>query len=461
MTKLHTLFVLGTALLALGVSCTRTSRPLNEKLQAALDAHLQRADVKGASAAVVLPDGSVWRGASGISHPGTAMNPDRVFAIGSITKNVVATLMLQLAEEGKLSLDDPIGKWLPPYPHVDPAITIRQMLNHTSGLFMFWDNPALWDDLVRYRTRHFTPDDVLSYLKEPHFRRGEGFRYSNTGYLLAATIITRVTGSSLSAEMRRRFWGPLDLRSACLAIEEPYPSNLAHVWGDNFEKDGSCRDITFLPRVSHDSITYGSAGVFMTAADLARWTHALFCGNVLRQDSLRQMQDFGRGAYGLGLGHWGHRVAGGLKAIGHGGGNIGTCATMVHLPDYGVSVAVMVNQFGTGRESRIARDLCRITAVSLHPMAWLHLLASPMGFVAAAWVLSSSLASVYAVRKGKPLVLVLFGAMAGVAGWVSADRWSPLDAVLYLLAGTLGTLGLLLLAYRRGFRRRATSADTH
>jgi D-alanyl-D-alanine carboxypeptidase len=134
---------------------------------------------------------------------------------------MVATLVLQLAEEGKLSLDDPIGKWLPSYPQVDPAITIRQMLNHTSGLFMFWENQTLWDDLIRHRTRHFTPEEVLGYLKEPHFRPGEGYRYSNTGYLLAAMIITRATGSTRAAEMRQRFWEPLGLRSACLALEEP------------------------------------------------------------------------------------------------------------------------------------------------------------------------------------------------------------------------------------------------
>jgi CubicO group peptidase (beta-lactamase class C family) len=129
------------------------------------------------------------------------------------------------------------------------------------------------------------------------------------------------------------------------------------VWGDNFEKDGSYRDITFLPRVSHDSITYGSAGVFMTAQDLARWTRALFHGKVLREDSLRQMQSFGPGAYGLGLGRFGFRVGGGLTAVGHGGGNIGTCAYMIYLPGYEVSIAVMVNRFGSGCESRIAGPL--------------------------------------------------------------------------------------------------------
>jgi len=455
MSRLHSLLMLGALSLVTAASCARSGQPLDEKLQTALEKCLRHYDVKGASAAVILPDGYVWRGAGGISHPGVNMGPEMAFAIGSITKNMVAALMLQLAEEGKLSLEDPIGKWLPSYPHVNPAITIRQMLNHTSGLFMFWDNQQLWDDLVRYRTKHFTPEEVLSYLKEPHFRPGEGYRYSNTGYLLAAMIITRATESTLAAEMRKRFWEPLALGSARLPPEEPYPDSLAHVWGDNFENDGSYRDITFLPRVSHDSITYGSAGVFMTAEDLARWTHALFHGKALHADSLRQMQSFGRGAYGLGLGRFGFRIGGGLTAVGHGGANIGTGAYMVYLPDYEVSLAVMVNRVFSGCDTRIARDLSRIAALSLNPRAYyLDLLKSPLGLMAGLWLLAGLGVAIYGVRKNKPVPLLVFGGLALVAGWIALDKWSPLELVLFPVGAVAGALGLALLVQRL-IRKRA------
>jgi len=290
------------------------------------------------------------------------MSPEMSFAIGSITKNMVAALMLQLAEEGKLSLDDPIGRWLPPYEYVDSRITIRQMLNHTSGLFMFWENQQIWDDLIQYRTKVFTPEEVLSYLREPHNAPGKGYRYSNTNYLLAAMIISKVTGSKLSAEFRRRFWEPLNLKSACMPIEEPYPENMAHVWGQNFEKEGLYRDVTFLPRASHDSITYGSGGVFMTAEDLARWTHALFQKRVISKESLEQMQQSSsQASYGLGidrLGWW--FLTGRVNAFGHGGGNIGTTAYMAYLPDHDISIAVMINHFGGGYASRILRDIAGI-----------------------------------------------------------------------------------------------------
>jgi CubicO group peptidase (beta-lactamase class C family) len=228
-------------------------------------------------------------------------------------------------------------------------------------------------------------------------------------------------------------------------LEEPYPENLAHVWGDNFEKDGSYRDVTFLPRVSHDSITYGSAGVYMTAEDLARWTQALFHGKVIGGDSLRQMQSFGRGAYGLGLGRFGFQVGGGFTALGHGGANIGTGAYMVYLPDYDVSIAVMVNRCFSGCDTRIARDLCRITALSLKPKAYFDLLRSPLGFVAGIWMVAALAAVISGVRKDKPLILVVFGCLATVAGWVSMDKWSPLDLVLFPVGITVAALGLGLL----------------
>ena len=457
MSKICSLLGIATVSLTVAVSCTRLDRPLHEKLQVTLDKRVRQYEVKGASAAVVFPDGTVWRGVSGVSHPGVNMSPDMAFAIGSVTKNMVATLLLQLAEERKLSLDDPISKWLPSYPHVNPAITIRQMLNHTGGLFMFWENQALWDDLIRYRTKHFTPEEVLGYLKEPPFRPGEGYQYSNTGYLLAAMIIARATGSTLAAEMRKRFWEPLDLRSARLPLEEPYPENLAHVWGDNFEKDGSYRDITFLPRVSHDSITYGSAGVFMTAEDLARWTHVLFPGKVIGEDSLRQMQSFGRGSYGLGLGRFGFQVGGGFTALGHGGANIGTGAYMVYLPDYDVSIAVMVNRCFSGCDTRIAQDLSRITALSLTPKAYLDLWWGPLGFFASFWIVAGVGAVFLGIRKNKPLILVVFGSLATVAGWVSMGKWSPLELVLFPVGGAVAALGLALFI-RRMARRPAAPA---
>ena len=341
-------------------------KPLEQRLQAVLDRGIRRHKAHGVSAAVVFPDQSVWTGVSGISHDDVPIGPDMLFAIGSITKNVVATLVLQLAEEGALTLDDPISRWLPAYRHVDPNITIRQLLSHTSGIYMFWENQRIWDELKADRTRIWTPEEVLSYIEEPYFAPGDGYRYSNTNYLLLAMIVEEVTGSSLSGEFRERFWQTLGMENTFLSQEEEIPDNQAHVYGDNFNQDGSNIDLTFLPRVSHESIGYGSSGLFMTAQNLARWSHALFGGELLQQRSMDEMLDVvefrphaNMRAYGLGVEAFVRQLSSGKEAVGHAGGNIGTTAYMVYLPDSRVSVAVMANAFPNQTAEAVTKGLIR------------------------------------------------------------------------------------------------------
>lgn len=349
--------------------------PLEQKFQNALDEEIEKYDVEGVSAAIIFPDETTWTGTSGISYDTVAMKPDMEFAIGSITKNFVAALTLKLAEEGKLSLEDPLSKWLPEYPHVNSEITIRQLLNHTSGIYMFWSNQQIWDDLKEERDKIFTPEEILSYIKEPYFEPGEGFRYSNTNYLQLAMIATKATNSSLSSLFKNYFWQPLNLRSARLSIEEKIPENQAHVYGDNFDNDGSYRDVTFLPRASHESITYGSAGLFMTAEDLGSWCHALFNGRILDQQSMEEMLQFvnmrpngDMTGYGLGVLRYKKAFSNGKKAYGHSGANIGTSAYMIHLPEQNLSVVVMINNMNHQCSSAILKDLVKISLKGLN--AW-------------------------------------------------------------------------------------------
>jgi D-alanyl-D-alanine carboxypeptidase len=339
---------------------------VEDQFQKALEKGIKRYNDRGVSAAIVFSDNKIWTGVSGISHDTVSIKPDMLFAIGSVTKNIVATLTLKLAEEDLLSLDDPLSNWLSNYPYVDSTITIRQLLNHTSGIYMFWDNQEIWDELKKDRTKVWTPEEVLSYIKEPYFTPGDGWRYSNTNYLLLAMIIKKATGLNLSTAFRKYFWEPLDLENTFLSIEEIIPENQAHVFGDNFNNDGSNIDLTFLPRASHESITYGSSGLFMTAEDLARWCHTLFEGKVLQQQSMDEMLQFitfppvsNMRAYGLGVqvykrpdSHW-------KEAIGHSGGNIGTTTYMVYLPVYNTSIVVMVNAFPGSSAGFITKGLIK------------------------------------------------------------------------------------------------------
>ncbi|MCK5074743.1 MAG: beta-lactamase family protein, partial [Calditrichia bacterium] len=325
------------------------------------------------SATVIFPDDKIWTGVSGISYDTVPIEPGMVFGIGSITKNMVAALTLKLAEENILSLDDPLSKWLSEYPFVDEKITIRQLLNHTSGLYMFWDNDQIWDELKNDRTKFWSPEEVLDYIKEPYFAPGEGWRYSNTNYLLLAMIIEKATGSNLSAELKKYFWQPHDFDNIYLIQEDSIPENQAHVYGDNFMFGDVDQDVTFLPRTSHESITYGSSGIFISSENLARWSHALFNGKILQHKSMDEMLQFvefkpfaNMRAYGLGVQEYARQFSSGKQAWGHGGGNIGTTTYMVYFPEYQVSIVVMINAYPNEGADVITKGLIRIVLKDLN-----------------------------------------------------------------------------------------------
>lgn len=201
---------------------------------------------------------------------------------------------------------------------------------------------------------------MLSYLREPHFPPGKGFRYSNTNYLLLAMIVTRAAHSTLSAELRRRFWDLLHLENTYISMEERIPNRFLHVWGDNFEKGTPVRDIRYLPRTSHETITYGSSGLFTTPGDLARWAHALFGGKVLKPPSLSEMLDIDDDQYGLGVQRYRSSLVGRRTVIGHGGGNIGMMTYMMHWIERDVSLVVTINSFDAGCLKDITEDLAGI-----------------------------------------------------------------------------------------------------
>jgi len=336
-------------------ACSDSSEEtLEQKLQKVLNKGVKKFNVRGVSAAIVFDTDSLWVGTSGISHDTVSMKPDMLFGIGSITKNFVAALALKLVENGTLSLEDKLSKWLPAYPHIDSNITIRQLLNHTSGIYMFWNNDNLWEALKKDRTRIWTPEEVLEYINEPHFQPGESWGYSNTNYLLMAMIIEKATGSALLSGFKKYLWEPLNLQNYYLSLGDSLPENQAHVFGDNFQYGSSEMDITFQPRASHESITYGSSGIVTTAIDLAKWTYYLFEGNILGEESMNEMLQFiefkptfNMRGYGLGVQLFTSNIVNRENAFGHGGGNIGSATYMVYLPKYHVSVVVMVNAFPT------------------------------------------------------------------------------------------------------------------
>jgi len=278
-----------------------------------------------------------------------------LFNIASIGKNFVAILVCQLAQEGRLSLDDPLSKWLPDYPNIDKAITIRQLLNHTSGIFDWVRHPQ--SPYARpFHTIVFdevsSPEEVVTRLvSEPYFPPGGGYHYSSTNYTLLGMIVREATGSTVAEEIRERFLKPLQLNHTFVLDAEtrvPETMRVAHAWWD-VGGDGTPDDVTSRPTTW--IATRSPALMYSTAEDLARWSQALYGGQVLNRTSLEQVLAFHRPtptapggplATGYGLGTQEFR-SGGVEMWGHLGWQVGYTSSMLYVPKRSASIVVLIN----------------------------------------------------------------------------------------------------------------------
>ncbi len=305
------------------------------RLQRTLDSAVRTAPVRGVSAAVILANGTEWRGTAGLSEPGTAMAPAMRLGIGSISKNIMAALLVRLAERGLLSLDDPLSRWLPPIAQVDPAITVRQLLNHTSGVYDITDAPGYRDSILANVAVRWTPQRTLSLLRAPLFPRGTGWSYSNSNYILAGLVAEAVLRRAVHESVRAELTGPLDLPSLFLDQAEAATGPLAGGWIGG--------TLNVMPtRTSTYSAAWTAGSYFATASDLARWWQALLTGRVVNATSLAQMMTTA-GPRGYGLGMSRQQLAG-RTIWSHTGEILGFSSIGLHDPEKRVTVVVLVNE---------------------------------------------------------------------------------------------------------------------
>jgi D-alanyl-D-alanine carboxypeptidase len=197
-----------------------------QKLQTNLDNIVKQTGIPGATVAIKTPKGS-WKGASGFSNikNQTPMRPDDKFNIASVSKTFTAATVLTLVDAGKLSLEDRLDKWLPDsiinnIPNAK-EITIRQLLNHTSGIPDYQDNPSVQNDRVAFETREWTIEELIALVKDLPAKNspGQGFYYSATNYNLAALVVESATQSSFKEQMRSRIIKPLGLKNTIDSVD--------------------------------------------------------------------------------------------------------------------------------------------------------------------------------------------------------------------------------------------------
>ena len=219
------------------------------------------------------------------------VSPYGYFRIASVTKTFVATVILQLAGEGRLSLDDTVERWLPGVVSGNGndghAITLRQLLQHTSGIHDDYPDYTSAEDFYQHRYDTYTPEQVVARAMShrPDFQPGERWSYSNTGYVLLGMVIQRVTGHPWHEEVRDRIARPLGLRhtfwpGTSPTLPRPHASSY-----QRFQPGEPLVDVT-----EQVSMVNGEAGLISTTADLNRFFRALLGGRLLRPAQLAQMK---------------------------------------------------------------------------------------------------------------------------------------------------------------------------
>ncbi|QDY77618.1 serine hydrolase domain-containing protein [Streptomyces qinzhouensis] len=316
--------------------------------QAALDAVVADG-LPGVTAAATDQHG-LWQGASGVGdrRTNTPRGANDRFRIASITKTFVATVLLQMEAEGKLSLDDTVEKWLPGAVRGNGNdgrnITVRQLLNHTSGVPDFLNDPA-------YITKYMSPSGFLKHRYDyrspwvavvtamrsaPVFPPGTAFEYSNTNYVLAGLILQKAGGRSYETEVRKRIIEPLGLRATSLpgnSSRMPEPSSRAY---SKLSVDPAATKI-YDVTLQNASQTWAEGDMISSAADLNRFYGALMRGKLLPPEQLKAMKtvvpdpDDPSSGYGLGLTTF--NTSCGTRLWGHTGGWIGSLSAAVTTED--------------------------------------------------------------------------------------------------------------------------------
>ena len=310
------------------------------QLQRFLNNTMAQHPIAGVVLAVETPAGS-WRGASGKSDisTGTAMNIACQFRIGSISKQFLAALVLQLIQEGTLTLDDTIEHWQPGLVPNGDEITLRMLLNHTSGLYDYLYDPSFLLACLGNTHRSWTPTELVQYATKHAltYSPGTDWGYCNTGYVLLGMVVESATGHPLAQEMRTRFFVPLGMSHTFFATDAAMSTPFAHgYWPEN----GSNTDISDW----NPSYGWAAGSIVSTADDLLIWTKALMGGQVLSATSFQQMtsvlspaQNYGFGLNIVDLPTEGHVIC-------HNGEIPGYMAMLRYYPAKQMTVVILTNE---------------------------------------------------------------------------------------------------------------------
>ena len=272
------------------------------------------------------------------------MQPDMVFRIGSITKQFTAVAILQLMEQGKLSLQDDITKFIPDYPTQAYTITIEHLLTHTSGIKSY---TSITDYFNNVR-KDMKPEEVIDLFKNQpmEFAPGTKWNYNNSGFFLLGYIIEKITGKTYAEYIQENFFTPLDMTGSCYGSDTKIIKNRASGYqqgNDGPENSDYC------------SMTqpYSAGSIMSTVGDLFKWHQAVHSYKLVKKETLDKAFTEYKLANGDGTGYgygWFLSQLQGSPTIEHGGGIFGYLTSSIYLPEEDVFVALFSNSTGKAPE---------------------------------------------------------------------------------------------------------------
>ncbi len=349
--------ILTVLVLPASLALARPESPLSGQQRAEIDRIarevLAATGAPSASVAVVRDGQIAYLSAYGQARlsPATPARTDMRYSIGSISKQFTATAVLMLAEEGKLSLDDPVARFLPSLTRAGD-VTVRQVLSHTSGYRDYWPQ----DYVLPFMLQEITAEKILDgWARKPlDFEPGSQYQYSNTGYVIAGLIVEKASGTPLLSFLAKRVFTPLGMESVADIDRQPQPET---------DPVGYLRyglgPLRVAPKEGKGWL-FAAGELAMTPKDLARWNIGLIDQRLLKPASYREMEtevwlSDGVGTdYGLGIDV---RMEDGRRVLEHGGEVSGFSANNKVFPDERAAVTVLTNLDATEAAGSIAKKI--------------------------------------------------------------------------------------------------------
>jgi D-alanyl-D-alanine carboxypeptidase len=338
------------------LASTPVASPVTSNLESSITTTMEAMEIPGATVLVEQEGSAPWIHSFGVAdtEANKPMDPAMHMRIGSVTKTMTAAVVLQLVDEGKLSLDDTLAAAMPEisaFPYAD-EMTIRQMLGMRSGAFDYLGDPSVFQGIVQDPTRSWTPDELIdtSLANEPAFAPGEGFAYSNTNYILLGMIVEKVTGQPIAETFRQRLFDPLGMAQTSLPDDAEMTAPYARGYGVEVTFSGA----TPVPQLTDElkdwtrfnpTVAWAAGGVVSTIGDLRIWLEEVAQGSLLSDQLQRERMTFPEiGSspdappfrYGLG-------VASFDGMIGHDGSIFGYEAFVGRDQDTGMSIITLIN----------------------------------------------------------------------------------------------------------------------